>query len=97
MFVVEKVTCEKESKNKIDYSKFVVGGSSGINKVVGYIPQGLGKIAALWNAPVPDYAFKGWENAGLSKLSFAYIVSAGVGIILVAGCVYLIAKFLTKK
>jgi len=72
-------------------------GCEEMRLLVGYIPRGLEKLSSLWNAPVPDYAFKGWENAGLSTLSFAYIASAGVGITLVTACVYLISIFLTKK
>ncbi len=50
-----------------------------------------------WNAPIPDYAFKDWGNKGLSQLSFAYIVSAGVGIIAVILLVWVIGKILIKK
>jgi cobalt/nickel transport protein len=72
-------------------------GVDEIRKLAGYIPEGLEKLSGLWKAPIPEYAFKGWEEKGLPHLSFAYIISAvsGIGIIVIA--VLLIGKFLTKK
>jgi hypothetical protein len=72
-------------------------GTEEIQKMVGYIPQGLKKLAALWNAPIPDYAIKGWEEKGLPHLSFAYIISAIVGIAFIVILILLIGKFLAKK
>ena len=72
-------------------------GSDEIEKLVGYIPQGMKHLSELWNAPMPDYAFKGWEEKGLTHLSFAYIVSAIVGSALIAGTIWLLGKLLTKK
>ena len=68
-----------------------------IQQLVGYVPQGLEKLASLWKAPIPDYAFKGWEEKGLPHLSFAYIVSAIFGILITVIAVLLIAKKLAKK
>ncbi|MCM8762823.1 MAG: PDGLE domain-containing protein [Candidatus Omnitrophica bacterium] len=72
-------------------------GLDGIKELVGYIPQGLEKLAELWSAPLPDYAFKGWEEKGLGSLSFAYIISAIVGIAVVVLAAFLIGKLLSKK
>ena len=72
-------------------------GADEIQKLVGYIPQGLEKLASLWNAPIPDYAFKGWEEKGLPHLSFAYIISAIVGIGITILMVIGIGKLLAKK
>jgi len=72
-------------------------GADEMQKLVGYIPQGLEKLASLWNAPIPDYAFKGWEEKGLSRLSFAYIISAIVGIGITVLVVIGIGKLLAKK
>lgn len=68
-----------------------------IKELLGYIPQGLAKFSRLWSAPIPDYAFKGWEEKGLVHLSFAYIISAIIGIVLTVLLVLLIGKFLAKK
>jgi hypothetical protein len=72
-------------------------GADEMQKLVGYIPQGLEKLASLWSAPIPDYAFKGWEEKGLPRLSFAYIISAIVGIGLTVLLVMGIGKLLAKK
>lgn len=72
-------------------------GAEEMEKLVGYIPQGLAKMAGLWSAPIPDYAFKGWEGKGLPHLSFAYIISAVVGIGITVLAVLFIGKVLTKK
>ena len=68
-----------------------------LQKLVGYVPNGLAKLSTLWNASMPDYAFKGWEGKGLSHLSFAYIISAVVGIAIISAAAWLIGKTLTKK
>ena len=72
-------------------------GAEKMQKLVGYIPQGLAKLSSLWNAPLPDYAFKGWEEKGLSQLSFAYIISAVVGIVIIVLIVLLIGRVLARK
>lgn len=72
-------------------------GADEMEKLVGYVPQGLKHLSELWSAPMPDYAFKGWEEKGLTHLSFAYILSAIVGVILIALAVWLLGKLLVKK
>ncbi len=72
-------------------------GADEVQKLVGYIPNGLEKLSLLWSAPIPDYAFKGWEEKGFPQLSLAYIVSAGLGIIVVILLVWLIGKILTAN
>lgn len=72
-------------------------GATEIQKIAGYVPSGLVKLSTIWNAPIPDYVFKGWEEKGLSRLSFAYIISAIVGIALVSVLAWFIGKNLTKK
>jgi len=72
-------------------------GVDSIKKLVGYVPQGLAKLSSLWSAPMPDYAFKGWEEKGLGHLSLAYIISALAGIAATVLVVLFIGKFLSKK
>ena len=72
-------------------------GADEMQKLVGYIPKGLEKLSNLWSAPIPDYAFKGWEEKGLPRLSFAYIMSAAIGIIIVVVIALIIGRILTKK
>ena len=72
-------------------------GSDEIQKMVGYVPQGLARLGELWKAPLPDYAFKGWEEKGLTHLSFAYIVSAILGAALIAVATWAVGRCLAKK
>jgi cobalt/nickel transport protein len=72
-------------------------GADEMQKLVGYIPQGLEKLAGFWNAPIPDYALRGWADKGLPRLSFAYIISAIAGIGITVAVIILIGKILTKK
>ena len=57
----------------------------------------MAKLSTLWNAPMPDYAFRGWEEKGLRHLSFAYIVSAVAGIVIIYFVAFLTGKILTRK
>ncbi len=72
-------------------------GPDEIRQMVGYIPQGLARFSELWKAPLPDYAFQGWEDKDLSHLILAYIVSAVVGIASIAGVTMFLGKLLSKK
>lgn len=72
-------------------------GLDKIKNLVGYVPQGLGKLSSLWKAPMPDYAFKGWEEKGLPHSSFAYIVSGLSGVIIIVLLMLLIGRILAKK
>jgi len=72
-------------------------GAESFKGLVGYIPRGLQNLSGLWSAPMPDYAFKGYEEKGLGALSLAYIASAAIGILITAGIVLLIGKLLSKN
>jgi cobalt/nickel transport protein len=72
-------------------------GTEEIKNLVGYIPQGLEKLSRLWNAPIPDYALKGWDEKGSTHLSFAYILSAIIGIFVTVLVVFLIGNALVRK
>ena len=72
-------------------------GIDEIQKLVGYIPQGLSKISTFWSAPIPDYAFKGWESKPWASLSLAYIFSAIIGVFICVGIVLCLGKLLSKK
>lgn len=72
-------------------------GADTIKELVGYIPQGLEKFSSFWSAPIPSYAFKGWEEKGLGSLSISYIASAVIGILITACIILFIGKLLSKK
>jgi len=68
-----------------------------IGVFIGYVPKGLERLSSFWHAPIPDYAFKGWEGRSIGSLSLAYVISAIAGIVVTVGIVFLIGKFLGKK
>jgi hypothetical protein len=72
-------------------------GADEMQKLLGYVPKGLEKLSSLWRAPMPDYSFQGWEEKGLSHLSFAYIISAIIGIAIIAIVTFIIGKYLARK
>jgi cobalt/nickel transport protein len=78
--------------------KFKAGGEWGpeeLEKLLGYVLEGLKKMADLWKAPVPDYNFAG-ENAAFSTQVISYVISGILGIAAAAIVIYLITKFLVK-
>ena len=70
-------------------------GEWGVNELktmgLGYIPQGLQKLAGWWPAPMPDY--------GLPRVAavIGYILSAFVGIILIGTLTWLLGRWLSRK
>ena len=72
-------------------------GSDEMEKMVGYVPSGMKRLGELWKAPMPDYAFKGQEEAPLSKLSLSYIISALIGVTGVAGATFIIGRIVARR
>jgi cobalt/nickel transport protein len=70
-------------------------GTDRLQEFLGYVPEGLRKMAELWKAPVPDYNFGG-ENAAFGTQVISYIMSGIIGIAVAALVIYLITKFLVK-
>jgi hypothetical protein len=68
-----------------------------IEKMLGFIPEGLKKVTHLWSAPVPDYNLKTLEGRGLAKSSLGYILSAGLGVGVIVLATLLLGKILSKK
>jgi hypothetical protein len=63
-----------------------------LEKRLGYLPQGMHKLAEIWQAPLPDYAFKGGDILGLSTQSLAYLGSALIGITVIVALMLLLGK-----
>jgi cobalt/nickel transport protein len=68
-----------------------------IEKMIGFIPEGLKKWTGFWSAPLPDYNLGGWEKKGLFHSSLGYILSGLLGVGIVVGITLLLGKFLGKK
>ena len=71
-------------------------GLQEIERVVGYVPEGMKQLAELWKAPMLEYALPG-QNQGLALQGLGYLFSAILGIALVACVMYIIAKLLGRK
>jgi uncharacterized membrane protein len=71
-------------------------GIDSIQKIVGFIPEGMKRLADLGRAPLTGYAVPG-QSKGLVNESFGYIVSAIIGIALVAAIMFLLAKLLVRN
>jgi len=72
-------------------------GLEELEKMLGYVPQGLKRLADFWSAPVPDYNPKSWEGQGLAKESLGYILSGGLGVGAIVLVTFLLGKFMIKK
>ncbi len=62
-----------------------------LQKLVGFVPEGIKKFSSLWNAPFSDYSIKGLNDTA------GYILSAFLGIILLVGVFYLLDLVFFKK
>jgi cobalt/nickel transport protein len=67
-----------------------------IQKLVGFIPEGMKRDAEIWKAPIPDYNL-GMENSKFSLQAFSYIFSGLLGAALVAFVMYVIKKIIIKN
>ncbi len=71
-------------------------GPQKIEKIVGYVPAGMKRLAERWKAPMPDYAVPGQSN-GLLGEGTGYVLTGIIGIALTAGVMYGLAKLLGKR
>ncbi len=82
--------------------KFKAGGAWGEwgpeehEKLIGYMPEGLKRLANLWKAPVPDYNFGG-EGASMTVQVISYIASGIIGILAVGLVIYVISRLISKN
>jgi hypothetical protein len=72
-------------------------GVEEIERMFGFVPEGLKRIAEIWSAPVPDYNLRGWEGKGLARMSFGYILSGVLGVGAIFLITFFLGKFLRKK
>ena len=67
-----------------------------LEKLLGFVPEGLKKYAEFWKAPVSDYNFGG-EESSVAVQVISYIASGIIGILLIALVIYMISKLLIKN
>ena len=66
-----------------------------LEKLVGYVPEGMKKLADLWKAPITDYNFGG-EGASMTVQVVSYIASGLLGILACALVVFLVSRYIAK-
>lgn len=64
---------------------------------MGFTPAHMDKLSALWSAPMPDYSLPGQEDATLPRLGVTYIVSAFVGVAVLALLVWGLRAWLLRR
>ena len=62
-----------------------------LSQELGYTPEGMEKLANIYQAPLPDY------TAGDLNPYIAYILNAILGVILVGGIIYFIGKAIAAR
>ena len=71
-------------------------GAGTLEKLLGYVPEGLRRWAGLWKAPIPDYNFGG-EGASTAFQAISYIASGLIGIVAAAILIYIISRIIVKN
>jgi hypothetical protein len=83
-------------------ARFNAGGAWGewsaeaVEKMIGFIPEGLKKYSDLWKPPIPDYNL-GDEGSTFAVQALSYIVSGIIGIAACIGIAYALMKFVVKR
>lgn len=71
-------------------------GVDQLQEEVGFIPAGLERMASLWtHAPLADYGIAGFD-ANFMQSAAGYIISAGVGVVLVIAIILIFSKFIKE-
>ena len=70
-------------------------GTEKLEKLLGYVPEGLKKLADFWKAPIPDYTIGG-EDASMTVRVVSYVASGLLGIGICALVVFMIGRFIAK-
>jgi cobalt/nickel transport protein len=82
--------------------KFGAGGAWGewgpgeLEKLIGYMPEGLKRLADLWKAPFPDYSFGGGGASTIVHI-VSYVASGILGILAIGLVTYLIARIIARN
>jgi cobalt/nickel transport system permease protein len=71
-------------------------GADELKEKIGYIPKGLEKLGDIWKSVMPDYSLHGLEGS-FFKSSLGYIISAVVGIALIASLIFITSRFVLKE
>ncbi len=70
-------------------------GIDKLEKLLGFVPEGLKKLADIWKAPILDYNFGG-EGASNTVQVISYIASGFLGIGVCILIMLIISRFIAK-
>jgi cobalt/nickel transport protein len=70
-------------------------GTEKLEKLLGYVPEGLKKLTGLWKPPIPDYNFGG-KGASMTFQVVSYIVSGLLVVGICAFVVYMVSRFIAR-
>jgi cobalt/nickel transport protein len=68
-------------------------GADQLEKLLGYVPEGIRRLEDIWKAPIPDYNFGG-EGASMTIQVISYIASGILGVLLCGLAVYALFRIL---
>ena len=71
-------------------------GLDEIEKITGFVPAGMKRLAESWKAPLADYGLPN-QSKGFAGESFGYVITAIIGVAFAAGLMYLIARLLGRR
>jgi cobalt/nickel transport protein len=71
-------------------------GAGTLEKLLGYVPEGLRRWAGLWKAPIPGYNFGG-EGASTAVQVISYIASGLIGVVAAGIVIYIISRIILKN
>jgi hypothetical protein len=71
-------------------------GLDEIEKITGFVPAGMKRLAERWKAPLPDYAVPG-QGRGLAGESLGYVLTGIIGVAFAGGAMYILAKLLARR
>lgn len=67
-----------------------------IKGLLGYIPEGMQRLAHIWKSPMPDYTVPG-QRQGMAHEGLGYFLTAVIGVAVTAGLAYLLARILSRR
>lgn len=71
-------------------------GTEGIEKIIGFVPSGMKRLADIWKAPLPDYSVPGQGGGPVSE-GLGYVLTGIVGVAATAGLMFLLVKMIGRK
>ncbi|MBI5749976.1 MAG: cobalt transporter CbiM [Nitrospinae bacterium] len=64
-----------------------------LKKILGFIPEGIGRLEGIWIAMFGGYNMQGWEGQLMSAAG--YILSAFIGVAVIAGAAFIFGRLLS--